>query len=103
MPDWIANLAGRFLVFDGPDGSGKSTQFARFAARCRDHGVDVCEVREPGGTTIGEQIRIRRDVHKFLVRMGSLHEGPQFEQQMRYKLDEMSAFAEVYLPADSTR
>jgi len=51
------NLAGRFLVFDGPDGSGKSTQCARFASRCREAGLTVCEVREPGGTAIGEQIR----------------------------------------------
>jgi dTMP kinase len=57
MSTWIANLAGRFLVLDGPDGSGKSTQFARFAALCREGGLDVCEVREPGGTSIGEQIR----------------------------------------------
>jgi dTMP kinase len=54
---WLRSLAGRFLVFDGPDGSGKSTQIARFAAHCRAHGVDVVEVREPGGTSIGEQIR----------------------------------------------
>jgi dTMP kinase len=54
---WMSKLAGRFLVFDGPDGSGKSTQFARFAAACRQAGLEVCEVREPGGTSIGEQIR----------------------------------------------
>jgi len=54
---WIRQLAGRFIVFDGPDGSGKSTQFRRFAAWCREHGQAVCEVREPGGTAIGEQIR----------------------------------------------
>lgn len=51
------NLRGRFIVFDGPDGSGKSTQLHRFAACCRDAGLDVCEVREPGGTRIGEQVR----------------------------------------------
>ena len=56
--NWLAHLAGRFVVFDGPDGSGKSTQFKRFAARGRgDGGLQVCEVREPGGTAIGEQIR----------------------------------------------
>ncbi len=54
---WTQQLAGRFLVFDGPDGSGKSTQFKRFAQYCRDHNVKVTEVREPGGTAIGEQIR----------------------------------------------
>lgn len=54
---WIQRLAGRFIVFDGPDGSGKSTQFRRFAAHCHQRGVKVCEVREPGGTPIGEQIR----------------------------------------------
>ncbi|MHC5023786.1 MAG: dTMP kinase [Planctomycetota bacterium] len=53
----MSNLRGRFVVFDGPDGSGKSTQFARFAAAARDAGLRVCEVREPGGTSIGEQIR----------------------------------------------
>lgn len=57
MADWVQRLAGRFIVFDGPDGSGKSTQFARFAAHCRDHRVPLCEVREPGGTAIGEQVR----------------------------------------------
>jgi dTMP kinase len=57
MRTWMRQLAGRFIVFDGPDGSGKSTQFARFAAACREAGVAVCEVREPGGTEIGEQIR----------------------------------------------
>lgn len=55
--DWTAHLAGRFIVFDGPDGSGKSTQFQRFAAFAREAGLKLCEVREPGGTIIGEQIR----------------------------------------------
>ena len=35
MQDWNRMLAGRFLVFDGPDGSGKSTQLRRFA----DHAI----------------------------------------------------------------
>jgi dTMP kinase len=56
-PALQAGLAGRFVVFDGPDGSGKSTQFRRFADLCRGGGVTVTEVREPGGTAIGEKIR----------------------------------------------
>jgi dTMP kinase len=57
MTDWLQQLRGRFIVFDGPDGSGKSTQFSRFSAHCRENDLKVCEVREPGGTSIGEQIR----------------------------------------------
>ena len=49
--------AGLFLVFDGPDGCGKTTQFNRYAEWCRSKGLDVEQVREPGGTSIGEQIR----------------------------------------------
>ncbi|MCE9591528.1 MAG: dTMP kinase [Planctomycetes bacterium] len=56
-PSWIANLRGGFIVFDGPDGGGKSTQFRRFASLVSAAGVGVCEVREPGGTEIGEQVR----------------------------------------------
>lgn len=53
----MSRLQGRFLVFDGPDGSGKSTQFRRFAAAARGAGLRVAEVREPGGTHVGERIR----------------------------------------------
>ena len=51
------SLQGKFIVFDGPDGSGKSTQITRFVEWCRGQGLTVKEVREPGGTSIGEQIR----------------------------------------------
>jgi dTMP kinase len=54
---WARKLAGRFIVFDGPDGSGKSTQLRRFGAMCREAGVPLCEVRDPGGTPTGERIR----------------------------------------------
>ena len=54
---WMQALRGRFLVFEGPDGSGKTTQFRRFLALCREQGLPVCDVREPGGTAIGERIR----------------------------------------------
>ncbi len=54
---WLARLAGRFLVFDGPDGSGKTTQLQRLAVAAAHAGVRVEHVREPGGTDIGERIR----------------------------------------------
>jgi len=54
---FLARLRGKFIVFDGPDGSGKSTQFARLLAMLRERDIPVCEVREPGGTRVGERIR----------------------------------------------
>lgn len=54
---WLKRLAGRFVVIDGPDGSGKSTQLARFADECRAHAVPLHLVRDPGGTPVGERIR----------------------------------------------
>lgn len=53
----MRNLAGKFLVFEGPDGSGKSTQLKRFIEVCQSQGLEVTMVREPGGTSVGEQIR----------------------------------------------
>jgi len=44
-------------VFDGPDGSGKSTQCRRCAQFVARGDVEVCQVREPGGTRMGERIR----------------------------------------------
>lgn len=48
---------GRFVVLEGLDGCGKSTQARRLAARLRASGRDVVHTREPGGTPAGERIR----------------------------------------------
>lgn len=50
-------MRGRFLVLDGPDGSGKTTQIVKLAARLREHGESVLALREPGATPMGEAIR----------------------------------------------
>jgi dTMP kinase len=46
-----------FITFEGPDGSGKSTQIQLLSETLTAAGYDVLTVREPGGTPISEQIR----------------------------------------------
>ena len=46
-----------FIVIDGPDGAGKSTQVSLLAEHLRSSGREVLTVRDPGGTDIGEAIR----------------------------------------------
>ena len=47
----------KFIVFEGGEGSGKSTASAAIAGRLRKAGVTVVHTREPGGTAAGELVR----------------------------------------------
>ena len=54
--DW-QRLNGHFIVLDGPDGSGKSTQLELLYDFIIKQGVSAVKLRDPGGTKIGDQIR----------------------------------------------
>ncbi len=47
----------RFIVFEGLDGSGKSTLIQGIAHKLKQKGTPFCITREPGGTKLGEQLR----------------------------------------------
>jgi len=50
-------LQGKFIVLDGPDGCGKSTQAGLLVNRMEAQGVPTRRFRDPGDTDIGEKIR----------------------------------------------
>ena len=50
-------MLGKFITLEGPDGCGKSTIMALIREHLEREKVDFIQVREPGGTNIGEKIR----------------------------------------------
>lgn len=51
------NRPGRFITLEGGEGAGKSTLLAGLRDHLQQQGVDLLQVREPGGTGLGEAIR----------------------------------------------
>jgi dTMP kinase len=83
---------GKFITFEGLDGTGKSTQLKRLAAALRAAGHKVVETREPGGTATGEKIR------KMLLDSATEGLSPLAEMALMFA-SRAQHIAEVILPA----
>src|ERR1700733_15374352 len=83
---------GKFITFEGLDGTGKSTQLRKLAEALREAGYDVVETREPGGTATGEKIR------RVLLDSSTLDLSPRAEMALMFA-SRAQHIAEVILPA----
>ncbi|MBD3379842.1 MAG: dTMP kinase [Candidatus Omnitrophica bacterium] len=81
---------GVFITFEGPEGSGKSTQAGRVAEELRKEGHDVVYTAEPGGTPLGDRIR---DIllQKDGIRLGRVAELLLFEADRAQHVEDMIA------------
>ena len=50
-------MPGKFITFEGIDGSGKSTQLRMLAGALRERGIDPLTTWQPGGTPLGRRLR----------------------------------------------
>jgi dTMP kinase len=69
---------GKFITFEGLDGTGKSTQMRKLGAVLREAGYKVVETREPGGTPTAEKIR------KVLLDSGTAGLAPLAEMALMF-------------------
>ena len=83
---------GYFVVFEGGEGAGKSTQMAAFVKWLEARGEEVVTTREPGGTPIGERVRA------VLLDPSAADMDPHAEALL-YAADRAQHVAEVIKPA----
>jgi len=83
---------GLFITFEGPEGSGKSTQMRILVDRLRTAGYAVTENQEPGATAIGHQIR------RILLDPANPEMAPMTELLLMFA-SRTQAAAEIILPA----
>src|ERR1700722_13702914 len=93
----LMSRRGKFITFEGLDGTGKSTQMRKLAAVVRAAGHKVVETREPGGTVTGGKIR------KVLLDSGTAGLSPLAEMALMFasRAQHMSEVIEPALAAGS--
>ena len=83
---------GLFVVFEGGDGVGKSTQVVELVSRLRNRRIEPVVTRQPGGTPIGEKLR------ELLLDPGHPELTARTEARV-YAADKAQHVEEVILPA----
>lgn len=89
-------MRGRFISFEGLDGSGKTTQLRRLAASLEADGHPVITTRQPGGTPLGDRIRSVVLDSRTEASMGAI--APRAEMALMFA-DRAQAIAQVIQPA----
>ena len=91
-PDPGDHKRGRFITFEGIEGSGKTTQIARIAERLIAAGENVVVTREPGGSALGRKLRAT------LLEQGA-HSIEPWAELLLYVADRVQHLAEIVEPA----
>lgn len=79
-----------FFTFEGPEGSGKSTQIELLRKRLCDHGREVVKTFEPGGTDLG------REVRRLLLHSAGMNEVSEL---LLYAADRAEHVRKIILPS----
>jgi dTMP kinase len=88
----VKKFSGKFIVLDGPDGCGKSTQCDLLAQRLTENGIDVVRTHDPGGTEISDQIRQ-------LLKYGAKGRMDVHTETMLFMASRSQLVAEIIRPA----